>query len=76
MQIAKDNNIPYQLEVLTAGGTDAGAINTSRGGVLTGGLSIPTRYIHSPSEIVDLTDVKACEEIVVKLCEYKQTGAF
>ena len=70
INISKENNIPYQLEVLTAGGTDAGAINISRGGVLTGGLSVPTRYIHSPSEVIDMADAQACTDIIVKLCNY------
>jgi tetrahedral aminopeptidase len=54
---AKQIGIPYQYEVLTSGGTDAGAINLTRAGVPSGCLSIPTRYIHSPSEMVDYEDV-------------------
>jgi tetrahedral aminopeptidase len=49
--------IPYQLEVLEAGGTDARAIQLTRAGVPAGCLSIPCRYVHSPSEMVDLDDV-------------------
>lgn len=49
--------IPYQMEVLEAGGTDARAIQLSRAGVPAGCLSIPCRYIHSPSEMIDLDDV-------------------
>jgi putative aminopeptidase FrvX len=49
--------IPYQLEVLEGGGTDAQAIQRTRAGVPAGCLSIPCRYIHSPSEMVDLDDV-------------------
>lgn len=49
---AKQHNIPYQREVLTRGGTDAGAIHVTRGGVPSATLSIPTRYIHSPGEMV------------------------
>ncbi len=55
---ARDNNIPYQLEVLTTGGTDAGAIQLSAAGVKTAGISIPTRYIHSPSEMVSIKDTE------------------
>jgi endoglucanase len=44
---ADDNGIKWQSEILFAGGTDAGAIHKARGGVYTGAISIPTRYIHS-----------------------------
>ena len=61
---AKDNNIPYQLEILQAGGTDAGSIHLTRGGVLTGAVSIPCRYIHSPCEMVNISDVKNAIELL------------
>jgi len=49
--------IPHQMEVLEAGSTDARAIQLTRAGVPAGCLSIPCRYIHSPSEMIDLDDV-------------------
>ena len=55
---AEKNKIPYQREVLLFGGTDAHAIQMTRAGVPAGCLSIPTRYVHSPSEMVDFTDVQ------------------
>jgi len=55
---AEKNKIPYQREVLLFGGTDAQGIQMTRAGVPAGCLSIPTRYIHSPSEMVDFTDVQ------------------
>ena len=55
---AKDAGIPYQLEVLTIGGTDAGAIQLSRGGVPSGTISIATRYVHSAAETIDLRDLE------------------
>ena len=58
--LAKENGIAHQREVLPYGGTDAGAIQKSRGGVATGAISIPCRYIHSEAETVDLCDVEAC----------------
>ena len=66
---AKENNIPYQMEIMTDGGTDAGAIQLSRGGVKTGGISIPTRYIHSPSEMASVDDIKACINLLVATVE-------
>lgn len=65
---AEANKIPYQLEVLERGGTDAGAINISRDGVASGALSIPCRYLHTPSEMVDAGDVNYAVELLEKLC--------
>lgn len=58
IESAKKAGVPYQLEVMTDGGTDAGAISGTRSGVKTGGLSIPTRYIHSPSEMASVDDIE------------------
>ncbi len=55
---AKKASIPYQLEVLDGGTTDARSIQVTRSGVPTGCLSIPTRYVHSPSEMVDYNDLQ------------------
>lgn len=55
---AEKNKIPYQREVLLMGGTDARAIQSVRAGVPIGCISIPTRYVHSPSEMVDYSDVQ------------------
>lgn len=60
IELAKKNGIPYQLEIMTEGGTDAGVIHLTKEGVKTGGISIPTRYIHSPSEVADVKDIEAC----------------
>jgi endoglucanase len=62
---AKSKGIPYQLEVLTAGGTDAGAVQPSREGVPSGVLSIPARYVHSSAEMIDLTDFEQTIELLV-----------
>lgn len=67
--LAEENKIPYQMEVLVAGGTDAGAIHLTKAGVPSGAISIPTRYVHSPSEMVDMRDVEACVNLVVALAE-------
>ena len=54
IETAKKNKIPYQLEIMTDGGTDAGAIHLTRAGIKTGGISVPTRYVHSPSEMASV----------------------
>jgi endoglucanase len=64
---AQDAHIPYQMEVLERGGTDARAIQLTRAGVPAGCLSIPCRYIHSPSEMVDRNDVHNAVQLLLKL---------
>jgi endoglucanase len=54
---AEGAGIPYQLEVLELGSTDARAMQLSRAGVPAGCLSVPCRYVHTPSEMVDYDDV-------------------
>ncbi len=63
-ELAKAAEIKTQRDIITAGGTDAGAISKSRYGVISGGISIPCRYIHTPVETVDLDDVKACVDLI------------
>lgn len=63
ISLSKEKNIPYQLEVLKGGATDAMAIQGTKEGVPSGAISIPSRYIHSPSEVVDMNDVNACVEL-------------
>lgn len=67
VETAKSAKIPYQLEILEHGGTDARAIQLSRAGVPAGCLSIPCRYVHSPSEMVDLGDVENAVKLLVEL---------
>lgn len=68
-QLAKEGQIPAQSDLLQVGGTDAGAIHVSRGGVRTGGVSVPCRYTHSQTELIDLNDLAACARLVQAFCE-------
>ena len=68
LETAEAHAIPYQLEVLERGGTDAGAIHVSREGVPSGALSIPCRYIHTASEMVDAADLRNAVTLLEKLC--------
>jgi endoglucanase len=68
-ETAEQQQIPYQWEVLEAGGTDSGAIHLTKGGIPAGVLSIPTRYVHSPSEMIDSQDVEAAVNLLVALLE-------
>jgi len=63
-QTAKQNDIPYQFEVLEQGGTDAGAIQLTKQGSYSGAISIPTRYIHSPQEMANEQDIKAATALL------------
>jgi tetrahedral aminopeptidase len=64
IKLAKENDIPYQLEVFLGIGTDGGAVNYANKGIPTGVLSIPSRYAHSPVEVVDMGDMEATKELV------------
>ena len=53
---AEENGIPCQTKTMVAGGNDAGAIHVSRGGVKTAAVSLPCRYLHSPSCVINKAD--------------------
>ena len=67
VKTAEKAKLPYQLEILTLGSTDASAIQLTRAGVLAGCLSIPCRYIHTPSEMVDQQDVENAVKLMTEL---------
>ena len=67
VRTAEKAGLPYQLEILEGGTTDARAIQLTRAGVPAGCLSIPCRYIHSPSEMVDYNDVQNAVRLLVAL---------
>jgi endoglucanase len=69
--LAGEQGIPFQSDVIRSGGTDAGPIHVSRAGVYTGGISIPCRYIHTPTEMVERTDVEACVRLVTAFAQTK-----
>jgi endoglucanase len=64
---AEKHEIPYQREVLRGGSTDARAIHLTRAGVPSGCISIPTRYVHSVSETVDIHDVQASIDLLTAI---------
>lgn len=63
-EVAIENDIPWQAEILPAGGTDAGAFQKSRGGVLTCTISIPTRYVHTVNEMANKGDIEASVDLL------------
>jgi len=68
---AKKAGIPHQYEVLDAGTTDARSIQITRSGVPTGCLSVPTRYVHTPSEMVDYDDLQNSVRLLTELVSGK-----
>lgn len=69
IRVAESHRIPYQREVLLGGTTDARAMQTARSGVPAGTVSIPTRYVHTASEMVDLDDVANAVRLLVAMLE-------
>lgn len=68
-ELAEREAIPFQMDVLRAGGTDAAAIHVSRGGVLTGGISTPCRWAHSIMSAAAPADVEACAKLAAAFAE-------
>jgi endoglucanase len=64
---AAEKNIPCQTKSVVAGGNDAGAIHVSRGGVRTAALSLPCRYLHSPSCVINERDLEAVYRLAAEL---------
>ena len=61
--------IGYQLSVSEGGMTDAAIIHLTRSGIPTGVVGVPTRYIHSPVELLSLSDLDNCAELVARAIE-------
>jgi putative aminopeptidase FrvX len=70
---AEEEHIPYQLELLTLGSTDAAGIQTTRAGVPSGCISIPCRFVHTTSETVDIDDIEACIRLLTGLLSQPAT---
>jgi len=69
VETAEANDIPYQLEVLDHGTTDAAAIQLARGGVAAGCVSLACRYLHTPSEMLDMADVENTVELLLAVLQ-------
>ena len=64
-EAAEENKIPYQFETGLPGGTDAGRISLAKEGVPSCSICIPTRYIHSPTALLSLSDVDNTVKLTV-----------
>ena len=67
---ALKSGIKCQSKAAVAGGNNSGAVHLSRGGVRTLAISVPCRYIHSPSCVADAEDIKNA----ARLAEYMIKG--
>ena len=61
--------LPNQTKTVIAGGNDASAIQKGGEGVRVAAISLPCRYIHSPSCVMSYTDLKNTRQLVFKLLE-------
>lgn len=65
--VAKSNKIPYQLEILPAGGTDTASFQQhAKGGSVAGAISIPTRYLHQVIEMAHKEDITNCINLLTE----------
>ena len=63
-EVADTEEIPYQTEVLPAGGTDTAGLQVAGGAAPVGALSIPTRYLHTVTESAHVEDVAATIDLL------------
>ncbi|MXW17312.1 MAG: M42 family metallopeptidase, partial [Gemmatimonadetes bacterium] len=74
-EIAEERDIPYSIQAAPLRtSTDADAIHLARGGVPTGLVSIPNRYMHSPSEMVSVSDLVHAAELLAAFVERLNEG--
>ncbi len=74
--LAEANNISHQMEILPRGGTDAGAIQRSRGPVPSITLSVPSRYVHTVNEMASLKDIEAAIQLLTVYLRHAHEGRY
>ena len=73
--MCRENKIPVQIEAdPRPTGTDARAIQVARNGIPTGLVGIPLRYMHTPSEVIDLNDLEAVVKLLVAFATSLKKG--
>ncbi|WP_255150499.1 M42 family metallopeptidase [Halorarius halobius] len=73
--VADERSIPHQPEILPTGGTDTGGLQFRGGAKPAGAISVPTRYLHTPTEAVHHDDVRACLDLAVAFLETESGGS-
>lgn len=67
IELAKDKNIPYQIEVMNGTtGTNADVIGVTKSGVKSVTLSLPLKYMHTPVEVIDLKDIENTGNLIAE----------
>ena len=74
--VAERHDIRSQMEVLPRGGTDAGAMQRSRGGAAAITISIPSRYVHTVNEMVSVADLDAAAKLLARYLEDAHSGSY
>ena len=69
IDVAKKNKMPYQIEVIEGGATDAASVYGERGGIPSIAICVPTRYIHSNVAVCALDDIDKTTNYLVKFVE-------
>ncbi|MFO1019628.1 MAG: M42 family metallopeptidase [Planctomycetales bacterium] len=76
VELAKGHNLPYQISGLAKpAGNDANVMQISRGGMATGIVAIPNRYMHSPVEVISLDDLEAAAQLISRFCSTLEAQA-
>jgi putative aminopeptidase FrvX len=73
--VARERGLPFQLRRVVGGGNDAGAIHLAQGGIPCLAISVPTRYIHAPAQIVDLADVRHAADLLIAVLQTLNEGS-
>ncbi|NYT03213.1 MAG: M42 family metallopeptidase [Candidatus Methanofastidiosa archaeon] len=68
LEAANESGVPYQTHI-SSGSTDGAAVHITKEGIPTAVISIPSKYIHSTVEIVDLNDLESTLNLVMKSIE-------
>lgn len=70
VQTAKEEDIPIQIEAMAgATGTDANAMQVNRAGMATGLIAVPLRYMHTPCEVMSLSDIENAAKLMAGFLE-------
>jgi endoglucanase len=75
-ELAEENGIKYQMEILPRGGTDSGAMQRARAGIPVATISIPTRYVHTTVEMAHWDDVEGSVRLLASFLENAHKGEF
>ena len=67
--VAEEREILYQFKKIPSGGTDAGSIHLTKGGVPSGTIVVPCRYIHGPASITTTEDIENTIRLVKAFLE-------